>query len=210
MVEIAITGGIGSGKTTVGKLLVEKGVVLVDADQIVRDLQKPGGKVFNKIVETYGNEILLNDGELNRGKIAEIVFNDEQELSKLNEIVHPAVGEEMGNRRKEAIKQGNIVLVDIPLLVTAEGELGREEYKLFDGIIVVDCKIETAVMRLVQQRGFDEKDARARIAKQATPKQRREFADFLIDNNEPEENLSKQIEKCWEWMHSLSAKKRNV
>ena len=210
MVEIAITGGIGSGKTTVGKLLVDKGVVLVDADQIVKDLQKPGGKVFNKIVETYGTEILLNDGELNRGKIAEIVFNDEHELSKLNEIVHPAVGEEMGNRRKEAIKQGNIVLVDIPLMVTAEGELGREEYKLFDGIIVVDCKIETAVMRLVQQRGFDEKDARARIAKQATPKQRREFADFLIDNNEPEENLSKQIEKCWEWMHSLSAKKRNV
>ena len=79
-----------------------------------------------------------------------------------------------------------------------------------DGIIVVDCKIETAVSRLVQQRGFDEKDARARIAKQATPKQRREFADFLIDNNGPEENLSKQIEKCWEWVHSLSAKKRNV
>ena len=128
----------------------------------------------------------------------------------MNDIVHPAVGVEMGVRRKEAIKQGSVVLVDIPLMVTPEGKLGREEYKLFDGIIVVDCKIETAVSRLVQQRGFDEKDARARIAKQATPKQRREFADFLIDNNGPEENLSKQIEKCWEWVHSLSAKKRNV
>ena len=210
MVEIAITGGIGSGKTTVAKLIVSRGAVLVDADQIVKDLQRPGGKVFNKIVEIYGNEVLLGDGELNRQKIAEIVFNDEMELSKLNDIVHPAVGEEMGIRRKEAIKQGSIVLVDIPLMVTPEGELGREEYKLFDGIIVVDCEIETAVLRLVQQRGFDEKDARARIAKQATPKQRREFADFLIDNNGLEENLSKQIEKCWEWVHSLSAKKRNV
>ena len=210
MAEIAITGGIGSGKTTVAKLIVSKGAVLVDADQIVKDLQRPGGKVFNKIVEIYGNEILLGDGELDRQKIAEIVFNDERELSTLNDIVHPAVGEEMGIRRKEAIKQGSVVLVDIPLMVTPEGKLGREEYKLFDGIIVVDCKVETAVLRLVQQRGFDEKDARARIAKQATPKQRREFADFLIDNNGSEENLSKQIERCWEWVHSLSAKKRNV
>mgnify|MGYP006230414447 FL=1 len=145
MTEIAITGGIGSGKTTVAKLLVDKGVVLVDADQIVKDLQKPGGEVFNRIVEIYGNEILLDDGELDRQKIAEIVFNDENELSKLNDIVHPAVGEEMGIRRKEAIKQGNVVLVDIPLMVTPEGELGRDEYKLFDGIVVVDCEIETAV-----------------------------------------------------------------
>ncbi|MEE3016565.1 MAG: dephospho-CoA kinase, partial [Actinomycetota bacterium] len=127
MTEIAITGGIGSGKTTVAKLLVDKGVVLVDADQIVKDLQKPGGEVFNRIVEIYGNEILLDDGELDRQKIAEIVFNDENELSNLNDIVHPAVGEEMGIRRKEAIKQGNVVLVDIPLMVTPEGELGRNE-----------------------------------------------------------------------------------
>ena len=210
MGEIAITGGIGSGKTTVAKLIVNRGAVLVDADQIVKDLQRPGGKVFNKIVEIYGNDILLGDGELNRQKIAEIIFNDEMQLSRFNDIVHPAVGEEMGIRRKEAIKQGSIVLVDIPLMITPDGELGREEYKLFDGIIVVDCEIETAVSRLIQQRGFDEKDARARIAKQATPEQRREFADFLIDNNGPEENLSKQIEKCWEWVQTLTAKKRNV
>ena len=80
MTEIAITGGIGSGKTTVAKLLVDKGVVLVDADQIVKDLQKPGGKVFNRTVEIYGNKILLDDGELDRQKIAGIVFNDEHEL----------------------------------------------------------------------------------------------------------------------------------
>ena len=203
MAEIAITGGIGSGKTTVATQLVAKGAVLVDADQIVKDLQQPGGKVFLAIVERYGREILLETGQLDRQKIADIVFNDEQELSKLNEIVHPAVGKEMGRRRNEALDKGSVVLVDIPLMVTPDGELGRDEYENFDGKIVVDCSIETAVSRLIKFRGFTEEDARARIAQQATPEQRRAFADFLIDNNGPEENLSKQISECWEWIISL-------
>lgn len=205
MAEVAITGGIGSGKTTVAAHLVTKGAVLIDADQIVKDLQNPGGKVFEAIVKKYGSEVLLKDGNLDRQKIAEIVFNDDEELSKLNAIVHPAVGEEMGKQRKEAIKSGKIVLVDIPLMVTTEGELGRGEYKLFDGIIVVDCKIKTAISRLVSYRDFSKKDAEARVSSQATPEQRRKYADFLIDNNGPEEDLSQQIEECWEWMLSLSA-----
>ena len=117
MAEIAITGGIGSGKTTVATQLVAKGAILVDADQIVKDLQQPGGEVFLAIVERYGREIVLETGQLDRQKIADIVFNDEQELSKLNEIVHPAVGKEMGRRRNEALDKGNVVLVDIPLMV---------------------------------------------------------------------------------------------
>ena len=133
MAEVAITGGIGSGKTTVATLLVAEGAVLVDADQIVKDLQKPGGKVFVEIVQKYGRRILLEDGNLDRQKIAEIVFNDQEELLELNAIVHPAVGEEMGKQRKEAIKSGKIVLVDIPLMVTPDGKLGSDEYKKFDG-----------------------------------------------------------------------------
>jgi dephospho-CoA kinase len=204
--EVAITGGIGSGKTTVATLLVAEGAVLVDADQIVKDLQKPGGKVFVEIVQKYGRLILLEDGNLDRQKIAEIVFNDQEELLELNAIVHPAVGEEMGKQRKEAIKSGKIVLVDIPLMVTLDGKLGRDEYELFDGIIVVDCKIEVAISRLVSYRDFSEKDAEARIGTQATPEQRRKYADFIIDNNGPEEDLSQQIEACWKWMRSLSTK----
>ena len=206
MAEIAITGGIGSGKTTVATQLVAKGAVLVDADQIVKDLQQPGGKVFLAIVERYGREILLETGQLDRQKIADIVFNDEQELSKLNEIVHPAVGKEMGRRRNEALDKGSVVLVDIPLMVTPDGELGRDEYENFDGKIVVDCSIETAVSRLIKFRGFTEEDARARIAQQATPEQRRVLADFLIDNNAPEENLPKQISECWECINTLRKK----
>ena len=206
MAEVAITGGIGSGKTTVATLLVAEGAVLVDADQIVKDLQKPGGKVFVEIVQKYGRRILLEDGNLDRQKIAEIVFNDQEELLELNAIVHPAVGEEMGKQRKEAIKSGKIVLVDIPLMVTLDGKLGRDEYELFDGIIVVDCKIEVAISRLVSYRDFSEKDAEARIGTQATPEQRRKYADFIIDNNGPEEDLSQQIKACWKWMRSLSTK----
>ena len=204
MAEFAITGGIGSGKTTVAKLLVDKGATLVDADQIVHGLQQSGGKVFNSIVERFGSEIVKDDGELDRQKIANIVFNDPKELEELNKIVHPAVGEEMAALRKKYDSKNLIVLIDIPLLVTPEGNLAREEYKSFRGKIVVDCKIETAVSRLVVQRGFNEDDAWARIQKQSTREQRLHHADYVIDNNGPEENLNEQAESCWAWMQSLA------
>ena len=204
MAEFAITGGIGSGKTTVAKLLVDKGATLVDADQIVHGLQQSGGKVFNSIVERFGSEIVKDDGELDRQKIANIVFNDPKELEELNKIVHPAVGEEMAALRKKYDSKNLIVLIDIPLLVTPEGNLAREEYKSFRGKIVVDCKIETAVSRLVRHRGFNEDDAWARIEKQSTREQRLHHADYVIDNNGPEENLNEQAESCWAWMQSLA------
>jgi dephospho-CoA kinase len=204
MAEFAITGGIGSGKTTVAKLLVAKGATLVDADKIVHGLQQSGGKVFNSIVERFGLGIVKDDGELDRQKIADIVFSDPKELEELNKIVHPAVGEEMAALRKKYDSQNMIVLIDIPLLVTPEGNLAREEYASFRGKIVVDCRIETAVSRLVAHRGFNEGDAWARIEKQSTREQRLHHADYVINNNGPEENLSEQAESCWAWMQSLA------
>ena len=204
MAEFAITGGIGSGKTTVAKLLVTKGAALVDADQIVHDLQQSGGKVYHSIVERFGLGILKDDEELDRQKIADIVFNDPKELEELNKIVHPAVGEKMTELREKYNSENAIVLIDIPLLVTPEGELGREEYKSFQGKIVVDCKIEIAVSRLVAHRGFKEEDARSRIEKQPTHQQRLQYADYVINNNGPEENLSEQVDACWAWMQSLA------
>jgi len=204
MAEFAITGGIGSGKTTVAKLLVTKGAALVDADQIVHDLQQSGGKVYHSIVERFGLGILKDDEELDRQKIADIVFNDPKELEELNKIVHPAVGEKMTELREKYNSENAIVLIDIPLLVTPEGELGREEYKSFQGKIVVDCKIEIAVSRLVAHRGFKEEDARSRIEKQSTRQQRLQYADYVINNNGPEENLSEQVDACWTWMQSLA------
>ncbi len=204
MAEFAITGGIGSGKTTVAKQLVTKGATLIDADQIVHDLQQPGGKVFEAIVERFGKGVLTKDGELNRQVIADIVFNEPNQLEDLNKIVHPAVGKKMASLRKEYNAKNLIVLLDIPLLITPEGELGREEYQDFLGKIVVDCETEIAVSRLVVYRGFKEEDARARIAKQATREQRKAHADWLIDNNGTEEDLEEQISSCWAWMRSLT------
>lgn len=204
MTEFAITGGIGSGKTTVAKLLVLKGATLIDADQIVRDLQKPGQSVYKSIVERFGSDVVTDNQELDRQKIADIVFSNPEQLEALNAIVHPAVGEKMGALRRKFAATNAIVLIDIPLLVTPEGELARKEYKALEGKIVVDCEIETAISRLVAFRGFNEQDATARISKQSTRKQRLEFADYVIDNNGEEENLIDQIDACWVWMQSLA------
>ncbi len=203
MAEFAITGGIGSGKSTVATALVQRGVKLVDADEIVRELQKPDGEVFIKLVDSFGKEIISANGELDRQKLADLAFSNPQALDKLNSIVHPAVGKEMALRREALTKGGHIVLIDIPLLVTPEGELARKEYNEFAGRIVVDCEEKTAVSRLVKFRGFREDDAWTRISKQANREQRLAFADYVIDNNGDSDALESQVDECWVWMQSV-------
>ncbi len=203
MAEFAITGGIGSGKSTVAAELVRRGVKLVDADEVVRELQQPGGEIFAALTEVFGEEIIDDNGELDRQKLADIAFSDPEELEKLNNIVHPAVGKEMVARRDSFKEAGHIVLVDIPLLVTPEGKLARKEYKEFAGRIVVDCDEKIAVSRLVEYRGFREDDAWARIDKQANRAQRLKFADYVINNNGDDKALGPQIDGCWSWMQLL-------
>ena len=203
MAEFAITGGIGSGKSTVAAELVRRGVRLVDADEVVRELQQPGGEIFAALTEVFGEEIIDDNGGLDRQKLADIAFSDPEELEKLNNIVHPAVGKEMVARRDNFKEAGYIVLVDIPLLVTPEGKLARKEYKEFAGRIVVDCDEKIAVSRLVEYRGFREDDAWARIDKQANRAQRLKFADYVINNNGDNKALGPQIDGCWSWMQLL-------
>ena len=205
MAEFAITGGIGSGKSTVSAALETRGAKLVDADEVVRELQRPNGEIFTNLVQEFGEIIINEDGQLNRQKLADIAFSDPGDLEKLNKIVHPAVGKEMAKRRNAFIRQGYIVLVDIPLLVTPEGTLARKEYRDFTGKIVIDCDEKIAVSRLVKFRGFREDDAWARIDKQASRKQRLEVADFVIDNNGDNDSLEVQIDSCWSWMTSLDS-----
>ena len=205
MAEFGLTGGIGSGKSTVAAGLVERGAALIDADAIVHDLQQPGGAVFLAMVERFGEGIVADDGSLNRQAVADIVFADASQLEALNGIVHPAVRTEMADRRKALVGEGRIVVVDIPLMVKPDGELGSKEYDKFAGKIVVDCDIETAVARLVEFRGFPEDDARARMAKQATREQRLAHADHIIDNSGSLEDLAPQLDACWAWMQSLAA-----
>ena len=138
MIEIGLTGGIGSGKSTVADLLVERGAVLIDADRIVRQLQAPGGSVFAAMVERWGDTIVAADGTLDRQAVADIVFNDEDELKALNDLVHPAVGEEMKQQREAVMGTDAVVVLDIPLLVRADGTSDKDRYANLAGIVVVD------------------------------------------------------------------------
>ena len=185
--------------------LVERGAILIDADQIVRDLQQPGQPVFDAIVGRWGPTVVAADGTLDRAAVAAVVFKDADELDALNSIVHPAVGEEMARRRAAAAERspGAVVVLDIPLLVRPDGEPIAERYRGLAGIVVVDADPEVAVQRLVAQRGLSDDDARARIANQASRESRLEVADFVIDNNGSADDLEPQIDACYRWATSL-------
>jgi len=196
MILVGLTGGIGSGKSTVSAALVERGAVVIDADQVVRDVQQPGSPVLAKLAERFGAEVIAADGSLDRAALAGVAFADPEALKDLNAIVHPAVGAEMNRRVMEQVSTDHVVVMDIPLLT----ENPREGLQ---GKIVVDVPVETQVARLVQYRGFDEADARARIARQATREQRLETADFVVENSGGLDELEPQIDELWAWLQTL-------
>ena len=196
MLEIGLTGGIGSGKSTVAAMLVGRGASLVDADAIVRDLQTPGTPVFTAMVERWGDRILEDDGGLDRRAIADIVFADANELAALNGIVHPAVGDEMTRRREALADTDATVILDIPLLV----ESGHQGLA---GVIVVDVDPAVAVARLVAGRGFTPDDARSRIARQASREERLGRADLVVDNGGSLEDLTREVDRAWSWILTL-------
>ena len=196
MLEIGLTGSIGSGKSTVAALLVERGAVLLDADAIVREIQEPGTPVFAAMVERWGDDIVADDGTLDRQAVADRVFGDADELAVLNAIVHPAVADEMTRRRRALASTDATVILDIPLLV----ESGHEGLA---GIIVVDVDPELAVERLVTHRGFTETDARGRIARQASRTDRLARADVVVDNSGSLNDLVAQVDLVQAWLEKL-------
>lgn len=193
MILVGLTGGIGSGKSTVSVALAERGAVVVDADAIVHELQQPGQPVLAAMVERFGQDILFADGTLDRKAVAAIVFSDHDALKALGEIVHPSVQAEIFRRVTENEPTDNIVVLDIPLLA----ESGWEGLV---GTIVVDLDPELAVERLVAHRDYTEEDARARIANQASRETRLADAAFVIDNSGTIADLTPQIDACWEWI----------
>jgi dephospho-CoA kinase len=194
---VGLTGGIGAGKSTVSAALAARGAVVIDADAIVRELQAPGGPVLEAMVDRFGPGILHSDGTLDRQAVADLVFGDDAALADLNAIVHPAVGAEIARRLEAEAGTDHVVVLDVPLLV----ESGRSDLA---GLIVVDTDPEVAVRRLVEQRGFSEADARARIARQASREERLARADLVIDNNGDRAALEAQIDRAWDWILSLA------
>lgn len=190
---VGLTGGIGSGKSTVSALLAARGAVVVDADAITRELQSPGEPVFDAMVARFGPDIVAPDGTLDRQAVADVVFAEPEALADLNAIVHPAVGAEIARRLGEEAGTDHVVLLDVPLLV----ESGRDDLA---AMIVVDTDPEVAVARLVEQRGFREQDARARIARQASREERLAKADFVVRNDGSREELEARVAECWAWI----------
>jgi dephospho-CoA kinase len=196
MILIGLTGGIGSGKSEVARLLTERGAEIIDADLIVRELQQPGAEVYEKMVELFGPEVVGADSSLDRAAIAKKVFVDESLLKTLNQLIHPIVRRVMNERVESFRDTDKVVVLDIPLLV----ENPREG---LDGVLVVDLDSELAVKRLVEQRSMNADDARARIAKQATRDQRLAIADHVIDNSGNREALVQKVDLAWSWIKSL-------
>ena len=198
MILVGLTGGIGSGKSTVSQLLSERGAIIVDADAVARELQQPGTEVLRLMAEAFGQEICNADGSLNRQAVADRVFGNAEALKILNGIVHPAIGKEMNRRIEEQRSTNNVVVLDIPLLV----ENPREG---LCGVIVVDVPVDIAVDRLVSARGMAKEDAEARVSRQASREDRRAIADKVIDNSRDLEFLRQQVDEVWAWMQTLPA-----
>ena len=196
MILVGLTGGIGSGKSTVSAMLAEHGAVIVDADALARELQAPGSPVLERMAERFGPHIIRDDGSLDRPAVAEIVFNDETSLKALNDIVHPALGVEITRRIEEARGTDAIVVLDFPLLA----ERPRPG---LSATVVVDVPVETAVERLVASRGMSEDDARARIASQVSRDERLAIATHVIDNSGDLDALRDRVDALWEELTRL-------
>jgi dephospho-CoA kinase len=196
VILVGLTGGIGSGKSTVSAHLASRGAKIIDADDITREVQQPGSPVVEAIAARFGDGVLDAERGLIRAKLADIVFADPAALRDLNAIVHPAVGAEIDRRVAALATTDEVVVLDIPLLT----ENPRRDLQ---GKIVVDVPPEVQLDRLIRYRGFTPDDATARMARQSTREDRLKGADFVIDNSGTREDLTRQIHALWDWLKSL-------
>jgi dephospho-CoA kinase len=190
VLRIGLSGGIGAGKSTVSSTFSDLGGIVVDGDVISREVVEPGTDGLAKLVDAFGEQILSDDGSLNRPALAAIAFSDDEKRQTLNGIVHPLVAE----RRSELIAAAAhdaVIVEDIPLLV----ESGMAP--MFPLVVIVNADEDLRVKRLIEHRGFSEQDARARIAAQATEEQRRAVADVWLDNSGSPGELVEQARALW-------------
>lgn len=199
--RVGLTGGVASGKSTVAAILEELGAVVVDADQIAREVVAPGTEGLAAVVEAFGPGILTAGGELDRPALGAIVFADEEARRRLEAIVHPLV-RRRGRELEAAAPEGALVVHDIPLLA----ETGQAES--FDAVIVVDAPVETQVERMLSQRGWSREDAESRVAAQATREQRRAVATYVIDNTGTLEDLRDRVTEVFEELVSTGSTAR--
>lgn len=192
--NIGLTGGIASGKSTVSRMLRERGTLIVDADQISREIVMPGSPVLQKIADEFGQEVLLESGELNRKKLGSIIFSDEEKRLKLNAIMHPPIRAEMLRRIRqyEAEYPDKLIVADIPLLY--ESNLQH----MFSEVVVVYVPLPVQIARLMERDGLTKSQALERIRSQMPLEDKRRLADVVIDNSGSLEETAKQLDQYLE------------
>ncbi len=188
---IGLTGGIASGKTTAANLLEEWGAVLVDGDVVSRELVEPGMPLLDRLADEFGEDVIQADGTLDRKKLGRIVFNDKEELAKLDSLMHPAIWEEMGKQMLEASLNHPVVVMVMPLLLEHHAE------DLVHQVWVVDISRQTQVERLMNRDQSSRQDAEARIRAQMPVEEKAARADILIDNNGTLEQLRENAWRVW-------------
>jgi len=198
VIVVGLTGGIGAGKSTVSSMLADRGAVIVDADKIARDLQAPGAPLLDVMAARFGEHIITADGSLDRAAVAAIVFNDKEALGDLNGIVHPAMQDEIQRQIDAHRGTDRIVVLDFPLL-------GENPRLGLVATIVVDIPVDTAIDRLVNQRGMNVDDATARINSQLSREERLASATHVIDNSGSVDALGDQVEALWSELVALAA-----
>ncbi|MBN8236906.1 dephospho-CoA kinase [Halobacillus kuroshimensis] len=185
---IGLTGSIASGKSTVSGMFDEWEIPVIDADQISRDVVRPGEPAYEDIVRVFGKDVLFDDGTLDRKKLGKVIFSSEGRRKELNDIVHPRVREEMIRRRESyKTKEAKAVVLDIPLLY----ESGLTDY--VEKVLVVAVDEETQLQRLMERDGSSREDAQERIASQIPVSRKSEMADAVIDNNGTKEESFHQL-----------------
>jgi dephospho-CoA kinase len=187
---VGLTGGIGAGKSTVSRMLEDRGAVVLDADAFARDAVRAGSPGFSHVVDRFGTGIVGPDGELDRPRLASIVFNDPAALQDLEAIVHPQVRRSIADGIQANLDTGSVVVLVNPLLI----EMGT--HRDCDLVVVVSVAPQTQVQRSVE-RGMTEDDVRARIAAQLPLEERARHADVLLDNEGTLEELAQQVEQLW-------------
>lgn len=195
MTVIALTGGIASGKSTIGRRLAELGAVRIDADELAREAVAPGSPGLTRVVQRFGSDMIGANGELDRAALGAVVFSDPAALAELNAIVHPEVRRIAADRiaAAEAANPDAVVVYEIPLLV----ETGSARDGDWDLVLVADAPAEQRIERMVELRGMAAAEARARIAHQASDSERLAVADAVIDASRSEAETLAQVDALW-------------
>jgi dephospho-CoA kinase len=201
MLRVGLTGGLASGKSLVGRELARLGCHVLSADEIGHEVLLPGGEAYSAVVDEFGREILDDDGQIHRGRLAGLVFNDPVRLEKLNRIVHPAVTRRQQTLAAEiAAREPNAILVVEAAILVETGS-----YRKFDKLIVVVCRREQQIERALEREGSTLGDVMARLDRQLPLEDKRKVADYVIDTSGTKEETLAQTRQVYESLRSLSA-----